>query len=124
MDSSSRFGLLMIFGLALVAGAVSIGCSSNSRSMPDDISSDVLARALAESHLAAARASETGESLDSLRIVALDRIGIDTLAFNRAMEDIARNPDAFVSLYETAIDLLQQERGEFPSINQPESDSD
>lgn len=114
----------MIFGLALGAGAVSTGCSSNSDSLPGDMSSEVLARALAESHLAAARASETGESLDSLRVAALDRIGIDTLAFNSAMEEMARNPDAFVTIYETAIDLLQQERGEFPSINQLESDVD
>ena len=121
MDSSTRYHVLIILGLALAAGAVSSGCSSDT---PADVSSDLLARAIAESHLAAARAGETGEPLDSLRAVALDRIGIDTLTFNRALEVVARNPEAFVSLYETAIDLLQRERGELLPTNQPEPVAD
>ncbi|MDX1530628.1 MAG: DUF4296 domain-containing protein [Rhodothermales bacterium] len=81
--------------------------------MPDSL----LVEALVELHLADARAGRTGEPRDSLRTAALAVHGLDTAAFGRALDYYADHPEAYVALYDRAIDRVlaeQQELGTLP----------
>lgn len=113
MGTISRFSCLIILAIVLAAGLN--GCSRSSPESQTGLSKEQMAHTLAEIHLAGARAGLTGESLDSLRAVAFAHADIDSLVFDQALEVWAQNPEAFLSLYERTIDLLQQERGELIS---------
>ncbi len=85
------------------------------------LNDSLLVRALADSHLAAARAARTGEDLDSLRHASLAQIGVDTATLSRTIEIYARHPDHFLRLYDRVTDHLrhQQEQLE-PSVTVPQ----
>ena len=92
---------------ALCAG----GCGTESPAAPE-LGDSLMVDVLIEMHLADARASQTGESRDSLRAAALAAFGTDTSAFHDALDYYARHPDAYQPLYDRALDrLLNEQRG-------------
>ncbi len=85
------------------------GCSAEHPAAPG-LSDSLMVDVLAEVHLADARAAHTGESRDSLRAEALAPFGLDTLAFQQALDYYAEHPDTYAPLYARALDQLIRER--------------
>lgn len=97
--------------LALVGLLLAMGCSSGEPAAPA-LPDSAFVGVLVDVHLADARAAHTGEPADSLRAAALDRHGLDTLAFRRALAYYAEHPDAYAPIYDEALDrLLRWEDG-------------
>lgn len=91
--------------LALVGLLLTAGCSPGDPAAPPPADSTFV-DVLVDLHLAHARAGYTGEPSDSLRIAALERHGLDTLAFRRALAYYAAHPEAYLPLYDEALDRL------------------
>jgi hypothetical protein len=105
-------------GLAVLLGAVVLaGCDPRERPPRGVLPDSVLVEALVGVHLAAARASHTGEPVDSLRAAALGRVGTDSVALRQALDAYARRPEALVALYDRVLDrLAQSDETAFPSV--------
>lgn len=86
---------------------------------PHGLSDSLFAEVLIDLHLADARASTTGESRDSLRIAALERRGLDTLGFQRAVRYYAGHPEPYLAHYDAALDRLLREQRGVPSPDAP-----
>ena len=97
-------------GLALLCagGLASAGCSASDPT--GGLGDSLFVEALVDAQLAAERAAETGEPPDSLEAAALARHGLDTTAFRRALRRLARDPEAYSALTDSAIDRLSQAR--------------
>jgi hypothetical protein len=96
-------------GLAVLLGAVVLaGCRPGERPPRGILQDSTLVEALVGVHLAAARASHTGEPIDSLRAAALARVGTDSVALHRALDAYSRRPEALVALYDRVLDRLAQ----------------
>ena len=112
-----RFGLSLLGALALLAA-----CDA-----APPVPEDQLIEALAEAHLAEVRAARFGLDADSLRHEALAAHGLDTAAFNAATAYYADHPEAYVDLYQQAIDRMSAERAELrraaDSLTRPPADS-
>lgn len=74
------------------------------------LSDSLMVEVLAEVHLADARAAQTGQRRDSLRVAALATFDLDTLDFQRALDYYAAHPDALAPIYTRALDQLVRER--------------
>lgn len=91
--------------LALVGLLLAAACAPGEPAAPD-LPDSTFVDALVALHLADARADYTGEPADSLRADALARHGLDTLAFRRALQHYAAHPEAYLPLYDEALDRL------------------
>ena len=106
-----RVGLL---GLLLAAA-----CTPR-EAPPPNLPDSVMVAVLVDVHLADARADRTGAPRDSLRAAALERHGLDTLAFGRAVAYFAAHPEAYLPLYDAALDrLLRAEHPSAPAAPRP-----
>jgi len=85
-------------------------CGSTERQPETGIPDTLLIRALADAHLATARAARTGEDTDSLRNAAFAELGIDSVSFRRAIDAFSLRPEAFAQLYDGVTDHLRFEQ--------------
>jgi len=91
--------------LALVGLLLAAACAPGEPAAPN-LPDSAFVNALVDLHLADARAGHTGEPAESLRAAALARHGLDTLALRRALEYYAAHPEAYLPLYDEALDRL------------------
>lgn len=109
-------------GLAVFAASGAVGCGGGGSAPEDGPAVDsALVDALAEVHLADARAALVPDSLrrpgtaDSLRRAALRAHGFeDPDAFERRLDALADDPDRTRATYDAVADRLSEERRSSP----------
>lgn len=97
----------------VVAASVLLGvsaCGTSDRPPRTDVPDTLLVRAIADTYIATARAGRLDESADSLRALALDRLGLDSLDVSRALDQYAARPAALSRLYSRVTDLLREQQ--------------
>jgi hypothetical protein len=84
------------------------GCDTASSPPRTGMQDTVLVAALAEAHLAGARAGRFDEDADSLRAVAYAALGVDSVQVAEALDAYAERPAALAKLYEKVTDRLRE----------------
>jgi hypothetical protein len=102
MRRKAAFALAALFLLA--------GCRDPEGEREPPPPDPALVATLTELHLADARAETTGAPRDSLRRVAFEAAGTDSVALARALDEVSRDPLAAEALWSAVTSRLEGER--------------
>lgn len=96
-----RAGIL----LTIAAPCLLTGCGTGDRSV-QGVPDSLLVDAIVGVYTASARARLEGTDPAVARAEVLAGIGLDTMRFNRTLDDLAASPDSAAAVYQRALDSL------------------